>query len=79
MKLDEFVLLEMSLEKSPYGFHFFDKPPNSKEEERDEDEYGENSCPDGCCDLDCECDDCLKCQDNGVLEPDSYEDEASAA
>jgi hypothetical protein len=74
-----FDLLEMSHANNPYGFHFFDKPPNSKQEERDEDEYGENSCPDGCCDFDCECDDCLRCQDNGILDPDSFADEASAA
>jgi hypothetical protein len=75
----EVVSLGVSLEKTPYGFHFFDKPPNTKDEERDEDEYGENSCPAGCCDHDCECDDCLRCSDNGMIDMDSFEDDAAAA
>jgi len=67
----------MSL-SNPYGFKFFDRPTDY-EEETDEDEYGENSCPGGCCDHDCECDDCLRCSNNGLIEPDSYADETAAA
>jgi len=69
----------MSVTQNPYGFKFFDRPTDYGEEEDDEDEYGESSCPSGCCDHDCECDDCLRCSNNGLVEPDSYADEHSAA
>ena len=64
----------MSTVQNPYGFHF--KRPEFNEEE--EDEYGENSCPDGCCDHDCECDDCLRCANNSLEEPEDFEDAAAA-
>jgi hypothetical protein len=71
--------LEMSSTQNPYGFKFFDRPPLDVVED-DEDEYGESSCPTGCCDHDCECDDCIRCTANGLVEPDSYADrEYSAA
>ena len=63
---------------NPYGFKFFDRPADY-EEEGDEDEYGENSCSGGCCDHDCKCDDCLRCSNDGLMEPDSYADEPAAA
>jgi hypothetical protein len=70
--------LDMSSIQNPYGFNFFDRPIDYAEEE-DEDEYGESSCPSGCCDHDCECDDCIRCADNGLVEPDSYADDFTAA
>jgi hypothetical protein len=63
---------------NPYGFKFFDRPTDY-EAETEDDEYGENSCPGGCCDHDCECDDCIRCSNNGLIEPDSYADEPAAA
>jgi hypothetical protein len=72
--------LGMSTTRSPYGFNFFDRPTDFLEEEEDEDEYGENSCPSGCCDHDCECDDCLRCSHGeSPVEPDSHSDEFSVA
>jgi hypothetical protein len=55
------------------------KRPLDLDEEEEEDEYGENSCPSGCCDHDCECDDCLRCANNGLEEPDDNKYEYSAA
>jgi hypothetical protein len=69
----------LSTTQNPYGFNFFDRPFNYGQEEEDEDEYGENSCPTGCCDHDCECDDCVRCSNNSLLEPDSYADGNDAA
>jgi hypothetical protein len=72
------ILLNMSTVQNPYGFNFL-PPFGYNQEEEDEDEYGENSCPNGCCDHDCECDDCLRCSNNGLVEPDSYADDHDAA
>jgi hypothetical protein len=73
--------LEISSTHSPYGFNFLDRPFDyaHEDEEDEEDEYGENSCPSGCCDHDCECDDCLRCSNNGLMEPDGYSDDIAAA
>lgn len=65
----------------PYSLDQF-KRPMRIEDEDEEDEYGENSCPMGCCDHDCECDDCLRCANNGIEEPDEdggFNGEYSAA
>jgi hypothetical protein len=76
--LNQFYL-ESSVE-NPYGLKFFDRPTDyNQPDEEDEDEYGENSCPTGCCDQDCECDDCIRCSYNGLVEPDSFADETPAA
>lgn len=66
--------------KTPYEFKIPDRQPDYiQAEDDDEDEYGENSCPSGCCDHDCECDDCLRCSNNGVIDTDSYVDDFAAA
>ena len=70
----------MGSSANPYGFKYFDKPSTKEDEETEEvDEYGEKYCPDSCCDHDCECDDCVRCADTGLLEPDSYDGEVAAA
>ena len=66
----------MSSVQNPYGFKFFDRPTDYSNDDEDNDD---DSCPAGCCDRDCECDDCLRCSNNGLLEPDSYSDEPAAA
>ena len=59
-------------EQGRYGFHYFDKPNQGTEETEDEedegheDEFDLQSCAGDCCDLDCECDDCMRCSNNGV-------------
>lgn len=59
-----------------YGFKYFDRPTDYEEE--GEEEYESPTCPDNCCDSDCECDDCDRCSMNGTHELESlYEPAAS--
>ena len=60
----------MTEPQNQYGFRYYDRPPDYKEDE-DYDEYEAPSCPSNCCDGDCECDDCERCSMNGITEPDS--------
>jgi len=78
----------MSSTENPYGFRFNDQPvdydkqpseDDSGEQDSDNDEYGERSCPKSCCDHDCECDDCIRCADAGLIESDSIVDNQIAA
>jgi hypothetical protein len=68
---------EASQSKDNYGFRFFDKPVDYRDDDADREEYDGKSCSPSCCDLDCECDDCTRCSE--AFEPDSYFSEAAAA
>ena len=73
------MALRASEPKETYGFRYFDKQVDYDEEDDDREEYEEKSCGVNCCDNDCECDDCLRCADTGLLDVDTYPREAAAA
>lgn len=63
-----------------YGFRYFDKPIDYDEDEEDDaEDFEEKTCSASCCDKDCECDDCLRCANEGTIEHDSYANNAVAA
>ena len=64
---------------NPYGFQYFDKSLDINEEEEEEEEFDMKSCASNCCDDDCECDDCARCSKTGLLGPESFISNASAA
>lgn len=71
-----------SEEESRYGLRYLDKTATGSEEESVEneadEEYDEKSCASNCCDMDCECDDCLRCSDTDLKGADIYEVAAAA-
>ena len=70
----------MSDPQNPYGFRYFDRPTDYRDDEEGElEDYEEKSCPSNCCDVDCECDDCIRCAKSGVAREESYSDSAVAA
>ncbi len=74
-------MLEMSESQNPYGFKYFDKTTDYKEEDDEEielEDYEEKSCPGNCCDRDCECDDCTRCSQNDSTDSESYYRAAAA-
>ena len=75
----EELALRAAEPRETYGFRYFDKPVDYDDEDDDREEYEEKSCGATCCDNDCECDDCLRCSDTGLLDVDSYTHEAVAA
>ncbi|MGI0091823.1 MAG: hypothetical protein ACREBS_08945 [Nitrososphaerales archaeon] len=70
--------------QNPYGLKYFDKPAHYNEEEEKEgeddelEEYDVKSCPSNCCDHDCECDDCIRCSNNGLAGEAPYSDAVAA-
>ena len=68
----------MSDTQNPYGFKYFDKPPDYEEEEEDFEEYGSKSCSGNCCDHDCECDDCARCSQNSQDKEETFYEAAAA-
>ncbi len=71
----------MSDSHNPYGFKYFDRPGDYREEDEEEaelDDFVDKSCPGNCCDHDCECDDCARCSRNSLDKEESYFDAAAA-
>jgi hypothetical protein len=57
----------------------FSPAEDDDEEESFNDDYEQEACEPSCCDLDCECDDCLRCANNSLQPYDDLAGAASAA
>ena len=70
----------MSDSHNPYGFKYFDRPGDyrDEDEEAEPDDLVDKSCPGNCCDHDCECDDCARCSQNSLDNEESYFEAAAA-
>jgi hypothetical protein len=66
------------IEDEKFGFQYFDRPLEPDEDEED-DEFELRSCAADCCDDDCECDDCTRCSELGLEDPESRDDVYAAA
>ena len=81
-------LMNRDADDAKFGHHYYDKPNKGiygQDDDDDQEDDGADgafdmqACENDCCDLDCECDDCLRCSANGMQTDDGSEFYGAAA